>query len=104
MLHIVWEFKAKEERTAEFEAVYGPDGEWASFFRTGTGYIRTELQAVAGKERTYLTVDVWVSREAFEDFQRSWASAYAAIDRRCEDLTERETFLGSYESMDAKDE
>src|SRR6187397_611903 len=29
--------------SAEFERVYGPDGEWAAFFRDGRGYIGTEL-------------------------------------------------------------
>ena len=41
MIAIVFSYEVRD--AAEFERVYGPDGEWAQFFRDGTGYIGTEL-------------------------------------------------------------
>jgi hypothetical protein len=40
----------------EFARVYGPDGEWAEFFRGGRGYIGTELLHDRRAER-YLVID-----------------------------------------------
>ena len=56
------------EDAAEFERVYGPEGEWASFFRTGRGYVGTELLRDLEIPARYLVVDRWESREAYNDF------------------------------------
>ena len=101
MFRIVWEFVAREGQVAEYEEAYGPEGVWARFFRQGRGYRRTELEMVAGAERTYRTNDVWDTKEDFERFKHDFAAEYAAIDARCEDLTENETFIGHFESKES---
>ncbi len=35
MYVIIWEFRAKTGREADFERVYGPDGEWTELFKRG---------------------------------------------------------------------
>ena len=52
----------------EFERVYGPEGEWAQFFRGGRGYVGTELLRDVEIPGRYLVVDRWESREAYNDF------------------------------------
>ena len=45
MSHVArFAYEVAPERRAEFEAVYGPDGEWAELFRTGAGYLGTTLE------------------------------------------------------------
>lgn len=100
MVRIVWEFVVKRERVADFERSYGPEGDWAQFFRKGRGYRRTELQKVSGTPGTYRTVDVWDSKADFEAFKSEHAAEYATIDRRFENMTERESFIGSFEDTD----
>ena len=41
VLALVFSYEVRD--AAEFERVYGTDGEWAEFFRRGRGYIGTEL-------------------------------------------------------------
>lgn len=91
---ILWEFRVKPGCEAAFEAAYGSEGDWARLFRRDPGYRGTELLRVA-TARGYITIDRWVSRAAFETFQRKHRKDYDALDRMLSKLTERETPLGS---------
>jgi heme-degrading monooxygenase HmoA len=53
---------------AEFERVYGSDGEWAQFFRTGRGFLGTELLRDVETPGRYLVVDRWESADAYNAF------------------------------------
>ncbi len=96
---IVWEFRAQPGREDEFERVYGPEGDWANFFRRGEGYLGTELIRDVETPGRYVTIDRWASAAAYEDFRSRNSSEYEAIDRRCESLTEHEARLGSFLTM-----
>ena len=41
MIALVFSYEVSD--AAEFERVYGPEGDWAEFFRRGRGYVGTEL-------------------------------------------------------------
>jgi heme-degrading monooxygenase HmoA len=53
---------------SEFERVYGPEGEWAQFFRDGKGYVGTELLRDLEQPGRYVVIDRWESPEAYSDF------------------------------------
>jgi len=92
----IWEFFAKAERQAEFERRYGPDGDWARLFRGAPGFIGLELLQDRDNPLRYLTLDRWASVEAYRAFHESHAAEYAALDRECQGLTEREAPLGEF--------
>jgi len=48
--------------------VYGPDGEWAKFFRQGAGFIGTELLRDLEESDRYVVIDRWESIEAYNRF------------------------------------
>jgi len=93
---ILWRFRVRPGREAEFEAAYGDDGTWARFFQSGEGYLGTEL--MRGTDGTYLTIDRWVSREAHRRFRDAQAVRFTEIDAYCEGLTIEETLLGEVEA------
>ena len=78
-----------------FEAVYGPEGEWARFFAPGDGYRGTEL--LRSGER-YVLIDRWDSCEAYEVYLEAHADEYAARNREAARLWRREEDLGRFES------
>ena len=83
----------------EFERVYGPEGEWAAFFRDGRGYVGTELLRDIEAPGRYLVVDRWESREAYNDFVAANKDEYM---RRVDETAfhhERELRLGTFESV-----
>jgi heme-degrading monooxygenase HmoA len=61
-------FRYEVHDAAAFERAYGPDGEWAQFFRQGRGYIGTELLRDLEEPDRYLVVDRWESADAYNAF------------------------------------
>lgn len=93
---VAWAFVVKPEHRRDFECAYGQNGEWVRLFRSGGGYIKTELHRDPENPARYLTLDFWRSREQYEMFRESAKSAYKEIDARCERLTADEQLLGGF--------
>jgi heme-degrading monooxygenase HmoA len=66
MIALVFRYDARDAEP--FEEVYGPDGEWAKFFRHGAGFIGTELLRDVEEAGRYIVVDRWESIDAYNDF------------------------------------
>jgi ribosomal-protein-alanine acetyltransferase len=98
---IVWEFRVPARRRRAFEKAYSPDGVWSAFFRTGKGYIRTELIRDRKDSLRYLTLDLWNSRQDYERFKKENRAKYQAIDKKCESLTASEKRIGEFATVDA---
>jgi hypothetical protein len=96
MFVILWEFEVKPRCEKRFENSYGPDGEWARFFRRDPHYLKTRLLRDAVRTNRHLTLDAWDSREVYEKFQRENSEEYSALDASFESLTVRETHVGSF--------
>ena len=96
MFVVVWQFEIAEEQIAAFEAAYGPEGAWATLFRTSPDYRGTELLRDAYVPGNYLTIDRWISEDAFRAFRRDHDVAYETLDRECDALTGRETRIGAF--------
>ena len=97
----LWEFTVPSSRQPEFEARYGPDGDWARLFRRAPGYLGTELLRDRSDPARYVTVDRWESIEAWLAFRRRFGAEYESLDRECAGLTAHEAPLGEYASADA---
>jgi heme-degrading monooxygenase HmoA len=83
----------------EFERAYGPEGEWAAFFRGGRGYVGTELLRDVETAGRYLVVDRWESSEAYNDFVAANRDEYM---RRVDETAfhhSSELRLGTFESV-----
>jgi heme-degrading monooxygenase HmoA len=97
MFLALWEFEVKPGCEDRFQSVYGAEGEWVRLFRSDPSFMETRLlkdPVAAGK---FVTVDFWVSREAYESFKELNHAAYVAIDQSCEGLTNAERCLGNFE-------
>jgi heme-degrading monooxygenase HmoA len=99
MYIIIWEFRVPTEQAPAFEWMYGPEGDWVHLFRQDAGYLGTELLRDARDVHRYLALDRWRSRGEYERFRARWHEAYAALDQRCEPLTEHEALLGHFERL-----
>ena len=86
-------------RVAVFEEAYGPEGDWVRLFRTADGFLGTTLLKDDGEPAAYLTLDRWVSAQAYEAFRRVRHEEFTTLDRRCEALTAFEQEIGSYEEL-----
>ena len=93
---ILWRVRAVPGREAEVEAAFGDDGVWVRIFRTAKGFLGSEL--MRGTDGVYLTIDRWLSEDAYREFREARADAYAATDSLCEALTIEETLIGAVEA------
>jgi len=100
---VVWEFRVNPRKRRGFERAYGPDGEWATFFRKGKGFLGTELIRDAHDATRYLTLDFWKSRKHYERFKSQNREMYQLIDQRCEAFTTKESEVGQFSCRASKE-
>lgn len=93
---VMWEFKVRAGMEKRFEKAYGPGGDWARFFSQDASYITTELVWQLKASRTYVTLDFWISQEAYDAFRKQHFARYEAPDQKCESLTQRECEIGRF--------
>jgi heme-degrading monooxygenase HmoA len=87
MFLILWEFEVKPGGEERFEKVYGPGGDWAQLFRSGTDHRETRLLHDSFRPVVYVTMDFWNSQQAYEEFLRTHHAEYQAIEALGEKLT-----------------
>jgi heme-degrading monooxygenase HmoA len=66
LIALVFRYEVRDPE--EFERAYGPDGDWAQFFRSGVGYIGTELLNDLEEPERYLVIDRWETPDAYNTF------------------------------------
>jgi heme-degrading monooxygenase HmoA len=97
VIALVFRYDAREP--GAFEAAYGPDGEWAQFFRQGRGFIGTELLHDVQEPDRYLVIDRWESADAYNAFLSEHRDEYL---RRSDESTFhylQELRFGTFESV-----
>jgi heme-degrading monooxygenase HmoA len=93
---IVWAFRPRPGREADFERAFGAAGDWVTLFRQAPGFVGTDLLRPVDDSGRYLTVDRWESRTAYEAFRAARRADYEALDRACEALTASEERVGEF--------
>ena len=97
MIALVFSYEVRDAEA--FERTYGPDGEWAQFFRRGRGYVGTELLRDVETPGRYMVVDRWESADAYNAFAADHRDEYM---RRVDDTRfhyDQELRLGTFESV-----
>ena len=97
MLALVFSYQAREP--AEFERVYGPEGEWAEFFRSGRGYVGTELLRDVEAPGRYVVIDRWESADAYNAFVSERQADYMARVDETRLYYGQELRLGTFENV-----
>lgn len=97
MIALVFSYDVRDADA--FERAYGADGEWAQFFRQGTGYVGTELLRDIETPGRYLVIDRWESAEAYNAFTSEHREEYM---RRVDDTRfyyEHELRFGTFANV-----
>jgi heme-degrading monooxygenase HmoA len=97
VIALIFSYEVRD--SAEFERVYGPEGEWAAFFRQGRGYVGTELLRDVETPGRYVVIDRWESADAYNDFAGANREEYM---RRVDDTRfhyDQELRLGTFQGV-----
>jgi heme-degrading monooxygenase HmoA len=92
----IWEFQVKKGSESEFERLYGSEGPWVKLSKNDEGYIKTELFRDLYHSHRYVRVDYWGSQEACVTFLNANRDEFAALDKQCKMLIEKEAILGEF--------
>ena len=98
MYLVFWQYTVKATQVAQFLQHYSEDGTWAKFFHQDEGYQGTKLFKDTEDSRQFLTIDRWNSKVQYEGFRSKHRDEYNRIDLMCNELTEKEEFLGELEN------
>lgn len=96
----VWQYTIRADQLSEFLAAYRPDGEWTRLFSQDPNYIKTELLRDSDRSDRYLTIDYWTSRAARDAFRENYSTEFSQLDRKCEQYTLNELFVGDFLILD----
>ena len=96
MLTVVWRYRVAVQHRAAFEAAHGLEGPWVELFSESPDFDGTEL--LKSGDGIYLTIDRWISGDAYDAFVTLHRSDYADIDEECGELTESEELVGRFEA------
>jgi heme-degrading monooxygenase HmoA len=97
VIALVFRYEVRDPE--QFEQVYGPEGEWAQFFRQGTGFIGTELLHDLDEPERYLVIDRWESVEAYNAFLAENQSEYLRRADETSMLYLQELRFGTFENV-----
>ena len=68
------------------------------FIQEGKGYIKTELHRDISNPDRFITVDYWHTKADRDKFRIEFAEDFKTLDDFCEGFTDKENFLGDFES------
>jgi heme-degrading monooxygenase HmoA len=97
VIALVFSYEVRD--AGQFEAVYGPEGDWAAFFKGAAGYIGTELLRDVETPTRYLVIDRWESSDAYNSFASDNREEYM---RRVDDtryMYDQELRFGTFENV-----
>jgi len=97
MYTVIWQYQINPAYRQEFEALYGQEGEWIQLFKNSSEFIETEFYQCREDSERYITIDKWVSEEAYRNFKATHADEYAALDSQADESTNRESLIGTFD-------
>lgn len=100
MTEVYFRYRVHPAQVRAFEHAYGATGPWSKLFATSPLYVRTRLFRHRTDPATYLTVDMWNSKDAWDHFRANNSEAYARLDRQLHMLYLEELLLGYYDDSD----
>ena len=96
MFVILWEFEVKPGSEECFQRAYGPDGRWVQLFKRDPHFRGTQLQRDPARPLFYITIDIWDSEIAYQQFIDANRASYVELDHNGENLTVNERRVLSF--------
>jgi hypothetical protein len=103
MIAIVWQFDVRNGREAEFEELYGADGDWTRMNRPTRSYLGTSFLKDQNRARRYLIIEYWSEMIVYEQHRTYRSDAIAALEARRATLIDAVQPLGVFTALNVPD-
>ena len=103
MIAIMWQFDVKNEREAEFEQLYGADGEWTAMNRQSRSYLGSSFLRDQNRSSRYIIVEYWSEMIVYEQHRTYRSAAIASFEARRTAVVESIEPLGIFTALNVPD-
>jgi hypothetical protein len=103
MIAIMWQFEVKNGREAEFEQLYGVEGEWTAMNRHTRSYLGSSFLRDQSHSSRYIVIEYWSEMLVYEQDRAARSSAIASLEGRRKSLVDSVEPLGVFTALDVPD-
>src|SRR5678816_4186235 len=103
MIAIMWQFDVKQGYEAEFEQLYGVEGEWTAMNRHSRSYLGSSFLHDQNRSSRYIVIEYWSEMLVYEQHREFRAAAIASLDERSTTLVNSIEPLGIFTALDVPD-
>jgi len=103
MIAIMWQFDVKAGREAEFEQLYGVDGEWTALNRHTRSYLGSSFLHDQSRASRYIIIEYWSEMLVYEEHRASRSAVIDSLEKRSATLVDAAVPLGIFTALDVPD-
>jgi len=103
MIAIMWQFDVKNGQAAEFEKLYGVDGEWTALNRHTRSYLGSSFLHDQNRASRYIVIEYWSEMLVHEQHRTFRSDAIASLEARSSELVDSVEPLGIFTALDVPD-
>ena len=103
MIAIMWQFDVKQGHEAEFEQLYGVEGEWTAMNRHSRSYLGSSFLHDQNRSSRYIVIEYWSEMLVYEQHREFRADAVASFEQRSRALVDSVEPLGVFSALDVPD-
>jgi heme-degrading monooxygenase HmoA len=103
MIAIMWQFEVKQGREAEFEELYGVEGDWTVMNRHTRSYLGSSFLRDQNRSTRYIVIEYWSEMLVYEQDRAARSIATASLEGRRRGLVDSVEPLGVFTALDVPD-
>jgi hypothetical protein len=103
MVAVMWQFDVKDGREAEFEQLYGVEGEWTALNRHTRSYLGSSFLHDQGRSSRYILIEYWSEMFVHEHHRQFRSAAMASLEERSAALVDSVEPMGIFTALDVPD-
>ena len=103
MIAIAWQFEVKNGREAEFEELYGADGEWTALNRRTRSYLGSSFLRDQSRTSRYLVIEYWSEMLVYERHLADFNTDLHQLEEQRQHFVVRMEALGVFSALDTPD-
>jgi heme-degrading monooxygenase HmoA len=103
MIAIMWQFDVKDGREADFEQLYGVEGEWTTLSRHSRSYLGTSFLRDQNQGSRYIVIEYWSEMIVYEQHKAYRSDAIVSLEARSATLVDSVAPLGIFTALDVPD-
>ena len=100
MIAVVWQVEIHPGQSAEFEQLYGVNGEWTRISRRSRSFLGTSFLRDLASETRYMLVEYWSEMVVYEKHLAQFGREVKALEEKRQRLVERVYPLGVFSALD----